>query len=213
MTALWQAALPPLPPDSVRAALRHVFAAREYDWHPSVRESFLSKLFVLVARVLAWFDQLHETHPAGYWILIGLMVAMLLAILAHFGTLVWRAFHPAPAAARPLGGEAAEPHDAEWHLAEARRLGLAGRYADALGHRFLALVLELERRRLVQFHRSKTPAEYVADAQLGEAQRRALAELVGVLYRHLFGGAPCDAAVWSDFQQRAELVGSRVATD
>ena len=70
-------------------------------------------------------------------------------------------------------------------------LARAGRYAEALGQRFLALVLELDRRKALRFHASKTPAEYVGEARLTDRGRASLAGLVAQLYRHLFAAVPC----------------------
>jgi len=92
-----------------------------------------------------------------------------------------------------------------------RRSWRAGRYAEALAHRFVALVLDLERRRALAFHPSKTPAEYVGEARLDAAGRASLAELVARLYRHLFGGVPCDAGGYREFGAAADEVGRHVA--
>jgi hypothetical protein len=199
------------PPDSIRAAARQVFAAREYDWAHPPRSSLWGRVLVLFGRLLAWLDQMHALHPIRYYVIIGLMIAMLLAILIHFGYLIWRTFrHVTRAPAVPQAP--ATVRDAQWHLQEAQRLSEAQRYAEALGHRFLALVLLLERRRAVRFDLSKTPAEYVGEARLDEVGRGELAQLVDTLYRHLFGGDTCTAEAWVDFDRRAEAVGSHVAS-
>ncbi|MGH7699826.1 MAG: hypothetical protein ACREMJ_04805, partial [Gemmatimonadales bacterium] len=149
--------------DSVRAALRDVFAAREYDW--TARRGVLGWLRDQYLRLLDWFAGLEQSHPAAYYLLLFAMAVVLVAILVHVGYILWRA-----ARYREPGGAAgpalAVAHDAAWHETEARRLARLGRYAEALGHRFLALVLQLERREAVTFHPSKTPAEYVAEARL-----------------------------------------------
>src|SRR5439155_16915477 len=88
----------------------------------------------------------------------------------------------------------------------------AGRYAEALAHRFVSLILELERRHALTFHPSKTPAEYVREARLDESGRASLADLVARLYRHLFGAVPCDANVYREFGVAAETVFRHVAT-
>lgn len=206
MIALWQAP----PADSIRAAVQHVFAAREYDWRSRVRTSLWTKAWNLFLRVLAWLDQLHDTHPVGYWALIGLMAAMLAAILVHFGFVLWRVLRPV-APARAAVAAAPPPRDARWHLAEARRLAAAGRHADALGHRYLALVLDLDRRGALRFHPSKTPAEYLHEARFDAQGQSGFTDLVWSLYRHLFGGAPCDAEAWAAFDRAADSLSVHVA--
>ncbi|HXF96868.1 MAG TPA: DUF4129 domain-containing protein [Gemmatimonadales bacterium] len=194
--------------DSVRAALREVFAAREYDWVG--RPGLLAWLREQYLRLLDWFARLEQTNPVLYFVLLAAMAAMLLAILAHFAYLLWRAwgYREAAAPGRPALGR---PRDAAWYAARARELAAQGRYADALGHRFLALVLELEEGKLLTFHPSKTPAEYAREARLDPEARTVLAELVRALYGYLFGGAPAGGEAWLDFDRRAGELGSRVA--
>jgi hypothetical protein len=202
------AAVPP--PDSLRAVLREVFAAREYDWglpnSPLIwlREQFLG--------LLTWFAGLEQSHPATYSLLLAAMVLVLLVIIAHVVYVLSRAFRavtPEAATGHAAGGGG--PRDASWHLAEAGRLSAAGRYAEALSHRFLALVLELEGRKALTFHVSKTPAEYVTEARLDGDGRGRLRLLVLALYRHLFGRAPCTSAEWATFDREAAELGARVA--
>src|ERR1044072_9102713 len=115
------------------------------------------------------------------------------------------------------GGAAAPPppapgppviRDARAHRALADELAAQGRYAEALGHLFLAVVLELDKRKAVRFHASKTPAEYVGEARLAASAGSTLATLVAQLYRHLFGAVPCDADQFAAFgaaaQERSE---------
>jgi uncharacterized protein DUF4129 len=203
----WVAAVSPQ--DSLRAVLREVFAAREYDWGPRnspliwLREQFLG--------LLTWFAGLEQSHPATYSLLLAAMVLVLLVIIAHVVYVLSRAFRAVTpeAAMRPAAGPG--PRDAAWHLAEAGRLSAAGRYGQALSHRFLALVLELEGRKALTFHVSKTPAEYVTEARLDGEGRGRLRLLVLALYRHLFGGAPCTSAEWTTFDREAAELGARVA--
>jgi hypothetical protein len=200
-----------VPQDSLRHVLRDVFAAREYQWShtgPGLLDRLLDGSRWLLARLGA----LRHSHPAAYYALLGAMMLVLLAILAHFAYLAWRVLR-----FRAAEGDAATRGTATviqgpgWHLAAARQLAAQGRYGQALGHRFLALVLELESRRALSFRPSKTPAEYVAEAQLPDVARSALADLVGALYGHLFGGAPCGPEEWTRFDQLAAELGSHAA--
>lgn len=187
--------------DSLRAVVREVFSAREYDWGRSATAfSWFQQQFL---RILDWLDRLREANPGAYYALLIAMVALLLAILAHFTYILWRAFRRVePRGTRPLPALGAA-RDSRWYLEQARGLAAAGRYAEALAHRFLALVLELDGRRALQFHPSKTPAEYVAEARLEESARSLFGQLVTVLYRHLFGAVPCTAEAWAQFDAQA----------
>ena len=194
-------AVPPqVDPDSLRAALRVVFTGREYRWtEPSSTWTWLMARWQLL---LDWLESLRVAYPVRYYVVLGALTLVLVAIVAHLTWVVWRSLRPVDQAPAPAQA-APPPRDAAWHLAEALRLGAAGRFVEALAHRFLAVVLDLDRRRVVQFHPSKTPAEYATEARLDETGRSELAELVASLYRHLFGGAPCDAEQWQRFDARA----------
>src|SRR2546428_649503 len=182
--------------DSLRAALRAVFQAREYRWSdPSSAWLWLTEQW---HRLLDWLGTLRVGSPARYYLLLPAMTLVLLAILAHLTWVVWRSLRPRDAVGVPTP-DPAPPHGAPWHLAEARRLGAIGRFAEALAHRFLAAVLDLDGQRVVQFHPSKTPAEYAAEARLDATGRSELAALVASLYHHVFGGVPCDAEALQGF--------------
>jgi hypothetical protein len=196
-------------PHSLAAVVRAVFADREYQWTRA--SGTWVWLMERVQRLLAWLEHLRLSFPLPYYVLLGVMILLLAVLVAHLSWIVWRSLHPTPGAGAPavMTGPV---RDAAWHLGEARRLGAAGRFAEALAHRFIAAMLELDARRVLQFHPSKTPAEYVREARLDDAARTELADLVASLYRHLFGGAPCDAAEWRRFDSQAAGLGLHAAT-
>ena len=196
-------------PDSLRAALRTVFAAREYRW--SEPSSTWFWLLTQWHRVMDWLEGLRLVFPVRYYVVLGVLTLALAASLAHLGWLVWRSLRPGEPV-RPPTPAAAPPRDAAWYAAEARRLSAAGRFVEALGVRFLAAVLDLDERRIVQFHPSKTPAEYALEARLDAAGRWGLTELVASLYRHVFGGMPCDAEEWHRFDALAAGLGLHATT-
>jgi hypothetical protein len=182
-----------------------VFARPEYHWverrHPML---WLSELW---NRLVDWFNGLAGDHPTAFTILISLLVIALVAVLVHLGYVVWRILRPTAA----TGGSAAPGaapllRDARSHLARADALARAGRYAEALGHQFLAVVLELEQANAARFNASKTPAEYVGEVRLDDAGRTTFAGLVASLYRHLFGAVPCDEAEYLAFGATAQQV-------
>ncbi len=196
--------------DSVSAALDRVFSATKYDWEAATDPfRFLRELLYDLATSL---EGLRESHPAVYVVVLGLLTGVLLAILVHFGYLVWRALRPRALPEGDRSAAAPDWRDAAWHVHEAARLATLGRYAEALAHRFTALILELDARQALKFHPSKTPAEYSAEARLDERDRGALNELVAALYRHLFGGAPCSAQDLDSFDRRAAALATYDAT-
>lgn len=195
--------------DSLAAVLRGVFATREYQWTRT--SNTLTWLMDRFQRLIEWLEGLRVSFPIYYYVVLTVLTLSLIAILVHLTWVVRQSLRPV----KPSGPRTVfmgPVRDAAWHLAEARRLGAAGRFAEALGHRFIAAMLELDARRVLQFHPSKTPAEYAMEARLDDVGRSELRGLVASLYRHLFGGAPCDAAEWQRFDAQAAGIGLHAAT-
>jgi Domain of unknown function (DUF4129) len=158
-----------------------------------------------IQHFIDWLNRQASQHPLAYDIGVFLVVVALVALLVHIGYVVWRIVRPTARTGPAQAGLAGVVVlDAAGHLALADRLAGEARYAEALGHRFLALVLELDARKALRFHSSKTPAEYVWEAKLTEQGRASLADLVGHLYRHLFGAVPCDADTYAAFGAAAQ---------
>ncbi len=199
-----------VPPDSLQRAIAEVFARPEYHWVTG--RSPLQWLAELVGRLLDWLRRTQEGHPAAFTLLLVGLIVALVALLAHMAYVVWRITRPT---VRTAAGRGAAPglllEDARAHRERAEWLARAGRYAEALAHRFVAVVLDLDGRQAVKFHPSKTPAEYVGEARLDASGRASLADLVARLYRHLFGAVPCDERAYREFAAEAELVFQHVA--
>lgn len=192
------------PPDSVRAVLREVFRAPEYQW--DLPRNPLQFLIDLWQRAYGWLGALEADHPGAYYVLIAAMSFVLVAILAHFSYLLWRALRSSGSDEFSTTLAQAERRGAEWHLEESRRLADRGLFAEALAHRFRALVLQLDEIQVVRFHPSKTPAEYAREAALEASPREEFSGLVADLYRYLFGGERCDVASVARFDERAAML-------
>ena len=163
-----------------------------------------------VLRLMDWLDRFETSNPLLFKVFLAVLIVALVAILVHVGYVVWKIARPtaatAPGARPTVGGLA----DARAYHDRADELARAGRYAEALGHRFVAVLLELDRARALVFHPSKTPAEYVSEARLDASGRVAFAELVARLYRHLFGAVPVDETEFQEFGAAAAGVVRRV---
>ena len=181
-----------------------MFARPEYQWVE--RRQPLQWLRNLWDRAVDWLNGLSGNHPVAFKLLIGVLLIAVVALLVHVGYVVWRIVRPTAGPAGAVPGALPAVRDARSHLARAEALARAGRYAEALGHRFLAVVLQLEQADAVRFQASKTPAEYVGEVRLDDAGRTTFAELVARLYRHLFGAVPCDEAEYRDFGATAQQV-------
>ncbi len=180
-----------------------VFARPEFQWVE--RRRVLSWLARQWQHLIDWLNRQAGQHPIGFDIGVAIVVVALVALLVHIGYVIWRIVRPGVRSgdAKATAGTAAIL-DAAAHLAIATQLARAGRYTEALGHHFLALVLELDRRKALRFHASKTPAEYVGEARLTDRGRASLADLVAKLYRHLFAAVPCDADEYETFGAAAQ---------
>jgi hypothetical protein len=158
-----------------------------------------------------WLGRLHDAHPVAYLVLLLALTAVLIAILTHFGYLIWRALRARP---QPPGGRIAPAglaRDEAWHLAAFQRFMAEGRWAEAMAERFAALVLALGHREALRPDQSKTPAEYAAEVRLDPAGRSAFALMVDELYLRIFGGAPCTADDVRRFDAAAGALGGHVA--
>ena len=196
--------------DSVRRALADVFARPEYVWVPRFNPSDWIREQAL--RLLDWIGRQQTAHPAAFKVVLAILIAVLAGLLLHMGYVVWRITRPTahtpPGPAQP-GGVRLE--DARAHRQRADELARAGRYAEALAHRFVALLLALEQQQALKVDPSKTPAEYVREARLDASGRASLADLVARLYGHVFGAVPCDANTYQAFGAAADAVFRRVA--
>lgn len=192
--------------------LGRVFAQDRFHWverrHP------LQWLGDLWSRFLRWVQGIDRAHPVFADVLFYAALVVLVVLLTHIGYTLWRIYRvtarPADVPARGAGGVALQ--DGRAHRARAEALAREGRYAEALAHRFAALVCDLGDARAVTIHASKTPAEYAREARLDAVGRVTLAGLVATLYGHLFGGEPVDDAGYRRFAGTADLVLDRVGT-
>jgi hypothetical protein len=201
-----------LAPDSVRRAVADVFARPEYHW--AGEPGLLSWLRGLVHRLVDWLGAVQTGHPGAFAALRDILIVVLAALLAHIAYVVWRITRPTTrlgGGAGPGEGRGIGVEDARAHLARAEELAALGRFAEALAHRFMAVVLELDRRGALAFHPSKTPAEYAREVRLDPPQHASVGELVAHLYRHVFGGIPCSELEYREFALAADRLSGHVA--
>ena len=186
-----------------------VFTRPEYQWIE--RRQPLRWLGQALVRFFDWINRFNDTHPVGSTLLAFAAGAVLVLILVHVGYTIWKIVRsPGSGASRP-GQIGAPVYDAARHLALAEEHARAGRYTEALAHRFLAVILELDRATALRFHASKTPAEYLTEARLDPSGRQSFAALVGRLYGHLFGALPCGESDYREFGALAQELTRHVA--
>lgn len=193
-----------VPADSLRRVVSQVFGRPEYEWIE--RRHLVAWLQARWQQLNEWMGRLSDQHPLGFNILLGLAVVALLLLLVHIGYVIMRIVRPAMRTGAGSGASATGGRimDAAAHVARADELARAGRYPEALAHRFMAVLLELDRRQALRFHASKTPAEYIGEVRLDESGRASFTTLVAALYRHLFGAVPCDETEYAAFGAAAQ---------
>jgi hypothetical protein len=173
----------------LREVLDSVFAGPAYRWGEVPAP--LRLLREWWDRLGAWLVGLRADNPLAYRLLVlGLLLALLL-VLAHAAWVVWRTARAAARQDQRLPRRHAGEHrDAGWYSRAADRAAAEGRLVEALQLGFVSLVLTLHEQGAVQYHPSKTPAEYAREARLAEGDRERLGALVRSLYAHGFGGRP-----------------------
>lgn len=197
-----------LPSDSLQATLDSVFTDPAYQWVERPQPfAFLSRWWEGLIR---WLMGMQSTHPEIFLVLMSVLVVILVAIFVHAVWVMVMTMRAARAPAAGLGGAAPTAvRGAAWYRAEADRLALAGRYAEAMQADFLALVLDLDARQVVRYHPSKTPNEYSYDTGLPPAVRAPFRDLVRLLYGYAFARQPCGPAEFAAW--RAQAVVERYA--
>lgn len=186
--------------DSLRVVLDSVFSHPRYAWVERPEPlAFLARWW---RDLIDWIAALESRSPGAYWVLFGAMLAVVALVVAHATWVMVRTLRQAQAPANPGEIPAHLVRDAAWYRSESQRLAMTGRIVEAMQADFLALALELDRRRLLRFHPSKTPEEYAREAQLPEPARGEFRDLVRALYGHAFAGVPCDEATLAEWRGR-----------
>ena len=193
-------------------ALEKVFSAGRYHWverrHP------LQWLANLWEHFQEWIDRLNAGHPNLSWAIVVVATVLLVMLLTHIGYTLWKVYsvtaRPADQPARGAAGVVLL--DAHAHRITAEALAREGRYAEALAHRFAALICDLDEGKAVTIHPSKTPAEYAREARLDSVGRATIVDLVSRLYAILFGAAPVDERAYREFADNAQFVMLHVST-
>ena len=189
--------------DALRAALDSVFRSPRYAWRAD--DPALATVARWWRALLDCIAGLRDASPLGYRIFIASLVVVLLAIIGHALWVLARTIRGAARAAdstEPLAPVARR--DAAWYIRNADALAAEGRYADALQRAFIALALTLDRRGLLSYHPSRTPAEVAREARVRAEDRERLRALVRTLYAAAFGGAPCGPADYRAWRALAD---------
>jgi hypothetical protein len=187
--------------DRLRTVIDSVFSSPEYRWQEVIDP------FAPLRRAWQWLGEwiqsLRAEAPSLYWLLIGTLVLVLLGIFGHAIWVMYRTVRRDAAADPAAITSSVGVRDAAWYAREAERLAAAGHFVEAIQADFVRLLLELDARRLVRFHPSRTPNEYAREPSLSAGARRDLADLVRRLYAYAFARVPCGSDELRDWRARA----------
>ena len=202
------AALRPSPPerqepskDDVKRATREILSSRDYDRR--AQESSTGKR--LYEKVRDWFDSLGglwETSPILAKVLIGLLLGVLLAIIVHFCTVLYRSTRAVKEARE--GRAAVRQSDDPRALLEGARK--AGDVLAALTLYVQAVMAGLDRRGVVRLTETATVREYRGLLRARPADARLFERLMTVYEPGVFGRKPVSPEAVRDVDQAAELL-------
>jgi len=196
------------PADSLRAVLDSVFTGPAYQWvEPPRPFAFLGRWWDGLQR---WLGEFHEANPQLFDVFFWTLILVLLLVFAHASYVMLRTVRAAGSAGdRGQPEPVRERRDAAWHRQRASELAVEGRFAEAMPFDFLGLMLELDARKILRYHASKTPGEYAREAQLPEDEHILLRNVVSGLYSYVFAERACGP---DDYQAWHALTdGSRYA--
>lgn len=184
---------------ATRDRVREILAAREFAEHDGAGGTTLRlALTRLLDRLLRDVD-LSAGDPSGPrlpmppgWVFLLLAAALLVAVAAYL--LAARARDRRAAAraggAGPAAGLDPREQDPSAHLDEAALLARDGRHRDALRALYLATLVALDRRRLIDFDPALTNWQYIRQMSRGEPARARFVEFTRLFDHKWYGDEP-----------------------
>lgn len=195
---------------AIRQEAGNVLADPRFAPRNSLRDWILEKLGELKFPSINW----GASGLADFisWLIIGLCVAALLAVLVHLFRAIagWFGGRKGRAggldARKPFAGLL--PPDATYDQLELLRRQFAseGRYREAVVAMMAALLRRLDAQRLVRFHQSKTNGEYVREFPSACGGREEFRGFVRAFDSVIYGGEPCVGPVYRQMDTLYEQV-------
>jgi len=206
-----------LPADAqVQEALQRVYARPELTPRPPGPLDGIGRAFRrLMARVGDWFESfgaLRSESPVVFWLVIGGLAAVGVAIIVYFirntlSRLEARDAAPARKRTGAAGIDARARTAGEWED-EARRAAAAGRFREAAVALYQALLLRLEAAGALRYDVAKTPGDYRREARRDPQASGALAAFLRGFEPVVFGGRGLDAAGYDRLRGAAAEAGA-----
>jgi hypothetical protein len=196
--------------EQVQQALAHVYTRAEFQ---PAKHTWRDWLWAQAGKALSWLGRLfsglrglRETSPWLFGLIIGTLVLVLAALVAH---IVWTAWKLAR-----MGGDDGtasatnsprrqRPRTAADWDAEAARLAGEGRLREAAVALYQGLVLRLDALGAVRFDASKTPGDYRREARKHPEASLALGGFLRQFEPVAFGGRDLDGDGWERLRAAA----------
>lgn len=197
------APIAPLPDDATLQALAAEILARpEYARWRAPDPEVVTALLDRIREFFVWMQRLPDVSPALFWLVLGGLVLLAAALLAH----VIVSLRSVLGETAPLSGAARAP-EARRFGEEAEALAREGRYLEAARRLQLACLEVLLGRGVLELRRFEAGAALrrrIAAARLAEEDRRDLALLVQRLETAVFRDRTEDAALYGAWRGLAE---------
>ena len=199
---------PTLSTDQAFAQLGEILARPEFapKVEPQARESLLQRAAESLSRTLGrWLGRVWG-QPATNYVLTGLGLAAVLAVLIYFFRGAWRQWITEGRGKRDGVTGAEESLSSGEAAGRAQALSASGDYRQAVRYLYLSTLLWLDERRLLRYDPALTNREYLRQVTGQGGLHQALSPVVDLFERVWYGFAPLDSRGYTVYAQQVARV-------
>ncbi len=175
--------------DAIESKTKEVFERKEFQ-PPNYSKLSESWLFRQILAFFQWLSHFFAIAPVISWIIVGIIVLLLIALIVFIAFQVRGAFVDGG-----RGRKSSTPADrirlSGTYRDQAKRFANAGDYTEAIRYLFLSLIYRFDERGRVSFHKEYTNREYLEFMNERQVVRDALQLIVDILDDHWYGLRPC----------------------
>jgi hypothetical protein len=194
----WAQGAQPWPVSVIQDSVAAIMSQRAYQ--RSVRATLLERILDWIAALIRRFFSAVSEIPNMKWIILGLAIVVVLAIVAR----LWLGIEAEERRRRARPGAVQGTGDA-W--AEAERLAASGDFTAAAHLLYRGITERLAAAEQIRLHPSKTSGDYARELRLHGAPVHAEFRQFGRRYdRVLFGTGSCDAVTYAALREHAQRV-------
>ena len=199
---------PVLSTDQAFAQLGEILARPEFapKVEPETRESPLQRAAESLGRTLGrWLGRVWE-QPGVNYVLTGLGLAAVLAVLIYFFRGAWRQWITEGRGKRDGVTGAEESLSSGEAAGRAQALSASGDYRQAVRYLYLSTLLWLDERRLLRYDPTLTNREYLRQVAGQGGLHQALSPVVDLFERVWYGFVPLDSRGYTVYAQQVARV-------